>query len=145
DLLLKSQGEKGAASPDIAALHGKRLVVVSETDEGCSIAEAQLKEITSNEPITARKLHRDPFTFMPNHKTLLMTNHPPFVKGSDDGIWRRLDIIEFNNKIADNAKDHFRENKLRPELPGILAWAVRGCILPTAYVAGGIYEARQDG
>lgn len=114
----------------MAALHGKRLVLVSETDEGCSIAEAQLKEITSNEPITARKLHRDPFTFMPSHKTLLMTNHPPFVKGSDDGIWRRLDIIEFNNKIADNAKDpHFRENKLRSELPGILAWAVRGCIL----------------
>jgi putative DNA primase/helicase len=130
DLLLQSQGEKGAASPDVAALHGKRLVLVSETDEGCSIAEAQLKEITSNEPITARKLHRDPFTFMPNHKTLLMTNHPPFVKGSDDGIWRRLDIIEFNNKIADDAKDpHFRENKLRSELPGILAWAVRGCIL----------------
>ena len=67
---------------------------------------------------------------MPNHKTLLMTNHPPFVKGSDDGIWRRLDIIEFNNKIADNAKDpHFRENKLRSELPGILTWAVRGCIM----------------
>ena len=102
----------------------------SETDEGCGIAEAQLKEITSNEPITARKLHRDPFTFMPSHKTLLMTNHRPFVKGSDDGIWRRLNIIDFNAKIADDDKDpHFRENKLRPELPGILAWVMRGCII----------------
>ena len=62
-LLLQSQGEKGAASPDVAALHGNRFVVVSETYEGCTIAEAQVKEITSNEPITARKLHRDPFTF----------------------------------------------------------------------------------
>ena len=130
DLLLQSQGEKGAASPDVAALHGKRLVVVSETDEGCSIAEAQLKEITSNEPITARKLHRDPFTFMPSHKTLLMTNHRPFVKGGDDGIWRRLDIIGFNAKISDDDKHpNFREEKLRPELPGILTWAVRGCIM----------------
>lgn len=60
DLLLQSQGEKGAASPDVAALHGKRLVVVSETDEHCAIAEAQVKAITSNEPIAARKLHRDP-------------------------------------------------------------------------------------
>ncbi len=130
DLLLQSQGEKGAASPDVAALHGKRLVVVSETDEGCAIAEAQLKEITSNEPITARKLHRDPFTFIPSHKILLMTNHRPFVKGGDDGIWRRLNIIGFDAKMADDAKNrHFRERRLRPELPGILAWMVRGCFM----------------
>jgi putative DNA primase/helicase len=31
DLLLQAQGEKGAASPDVAALHGKRFVLVSET------------------------------------------------------------------------------------------------------------------
>jgi putative DNA primase/helicase len=128
DLLLQSQGERGAASPDVAALHGNRLVVVSETDEGCAIAEAQLKEITSNEPIPARKLHRDPFTFYPSHKVLLMTNHRPFVKGSDEGIWRRLNIIGFNAKISDDQREpHFREEKLRPELPGILAWMVKGC------------------
>ena len=50
DLLLQSQGERGAASPDVAALHGNRLVVVSETDEGCAIAEAQLKEIPRMNP-----------------------------------------------------------------------------------------------
>ena len=57
-----------------------------------------------------------------------MTNHRPFVKGSDDGIWRRLNIIGFNAKIADDDKDpHFREEKLRPEFPGILAWMIKGC------------------
>jgi putative DNA primase/helicase len=130
DLLLQSQGEKGAASPDVAALHGKRLVVVSETDEHCAIAEAQVKAITSNEPIAARKLHRDPFTFTPTHKTLLMTNHQPFVKGTDDGIWRRLDIVPFNARMTDDEKDpHFREEKLRHELPAILAWAIHGCFM----------------
>jgi putative DNA primase/helicase len=128
DLLLQAQGEKGAASPDVAALHGRRFVLVSETDEGCAMAEAQVKEIASNEPITARKLHRDPFTFEPSHKVLLMTNHRPFVKGSDEGIWRRLNIIGFDAKIADQDKEpQFREQKLRPELPGILAWMIEGC------------------
>jgi putative DNA primase/helicase len=128
DLLLQSQGEKGAASPDVAALHGKRLVIVSETDDGCSLAEAQVKEITSNEPITARKLHRDPFTFEPSHKVLLMTNHRPFVRGSDEGIWRRLNILGFNATIPEHQRDpHFRDEKLRPELPGILAWMIKGC------------------
>lgn len=130
NLLFQSQGEKGAASPDVAKLQGKRLVVVSETDDGCSLAEAQVKEITSNEPIAARMLHRDPFTFWPSHKTILMTNHPPFVKGTDDGIWRRLNIISFKNQMPDDRKDlHFRENHIRPELAGVLAWAIRGCIM----------------
>lgn len=128
DLLLSSQGEKGAASPDVAALQGKRLVIVSETDDGCTLAEAQIKEITSNEVIAARRLHRDPFTFTPSHKIILSTNNRPFVKGTDDGIWRRLDLIEFGAKIGEGEKDvSFREVKLRPELPGILRWAVEGC------------------
>jgi hypothetical protein len=59
--------------------NGRRWELLSDT-EGCSIAEAQLKEITSNEPITARKLHRDPFTFMPSHKTYLFTNHRPWIR-----------------------------------------------------------------
>ena len=59
-----------------------------------------------------------------------MTNHRPFVKGSDDGIWRRLNIIGYNAKIADEDKDpHFREEKLRPELPAILAWMIKGCFM----------------
>ena len=78
--------------------------------------------------VKARKLHRDPFTFKPNHKVLLMTNHRPFVKGSDEGIWRRLNIIGFNAKIPEDKKEqNFREEKLRPELPGILAWMINGC------------------
>ena len=57
-----------------------------------------------------------------------MTNHRPFVKGSDEGIWRRLNIIGFNAKLSDDQREpQFREEKLRPELPGILAWMIKGC------------------
>lgn len=126
-LLMELQGEKGAASPDVAALRGKRLVVVSETDEQCTLAEAQVKTITSNEPIRARDLYSKLFTFMPTHKTILTTNHRPFVKGTDDGIWRRLNIVGFKQQIATSAQvKDFRETRLRPELPAILAWAIQG-------------------
>lgn len=129
-LLLEPQGQKGAASPDVAALHGKRLAVVSETDDQCTLAEAQVKAITSNEPIAARALYRDPFAFTPTHKTVLMTNYRPFIKGTDEGIWRRLNIIGFERQIPAGAEiKDFRETRLRPELPAILAWAIRGCML----------------
>ena len=71
DLLVHAQGKEGAPSPDVAALQGKRLVIVSETEDGCSLSEARIKDIVSNEVIAARRLHRDPFTFRPNSQ-----NHP---------------------------------------------------------------------
>ena len=82
DLLVNAQGKEGAPSPDVAALHGKRLVIVSETEDGCSLSEARIKDIVSNEIVAARRLHRDPFTFRPTHKTILATNHSPHVSGN---------------------------------------------------------------
>ncbi len=127
DLLVHAQGKEGAPSPDVAALRGMRLAVVSETEDGCLLSEARIKDIVSNEVIAARRLHRDPFTFPPTHKIILSTNHRPHVRGTDHGIWRRLAIVRFNATIAEEAKvADFRERLLRPELPGILNWAVEG-------------------
>jgi putative DNA primase/helicase len=154
DLLVHAQGKEGAASPDVAALHGKRLIVVSETDDGCVLSEARIKDIVSNEKIAARRLHQDPFEFWPSHKIILATNHRPRVKGTDNGIWRRLAIVGFNSTIADADKiTDYRERVLRPELPGILRWAVEGCLrraregmtLPTSVRrATGDYRAEMD-
>jgi putative DNA primase/helicase len=99
----------------VAALHGKRLVVISETDDGCSLAEAQVKEITSNERIAARKNYGDVFEFLPSHKILLLTNHRPFVKGTDEGIWRRLNIVGFNVTVSGTQpsarRNYFRRSR----------------------------------
>jgi P4 family phage/plasmid primase-like protien len=125
DLLVHAHGKEGAPSPDVAALHGKRLAIASETEDGCSLSEARIKDIVSNEVVAARRLHRDPFTFRPTHKIILATNHKPHVKGTDAGIWRRLAIVHFNATIEEERKIvDFREKVLRPELPGILNWAV---------------------
>jgi putative DNA primase/helicase len=127
DLLVHAQGKGGAPSPDIAALHGKRFVIASETEDGCSLSEARIKDIVSNEVVAARRLHRDPFTFRPTHKIILETNHPPHVRGTDHGIWRRLAVVRFSATIEEERKvADFRERVLRPELPGILNWTLAG-------------------
>ena len=127
DLLVHAQGKEGAPSPDVAALHGKRLVIASETEDGCSLSEARIKDVVSNTVVAARRLHRDPFTFRPTHKIILETNHPPHVRGTDAGIWRRLSMVRFNATIEEERKvADFRERFLRLELPGILNWAVEG-------------------
>lgn len=113
---------------DLADLPGRRLVAVSETREISCLAEGVIKQLTGGEPMRARSLYGDFFEFQPRAKIWLSTNHKPAIKGEDDGIWRRIHLVPFLERIGDEEVDRDLPEKLRSELPGILAWAVRGCV-----------------
>jgi putative DNA primase/helicase len=113
---------------DVAALAGKRFVATIETDEGRAMAEALMKQLTGGDRITARFLYKNAFEFDPTFKVWLAANHKPVVKGSDHAVWRRIKLIPFTEKISNEEKDPHLLSKLTAELPGILAWAVRGCL-----------------
>jgi putative DNA primase/helicase len=70
-------------------------VAVNETAENDHLSEALIKFITSQDTITARNLYGHLFDFFPSHKTALTTNHKPIVRGTDKGIWRRMQLIPF--------------------------------------------------
>ncbi len=113
--MMMDRKQGSSPTPEIARLHGKRLVVVSESQENQKLNEQRVKYITSNETIAARGMYKDFFEFMPTHKTVLTTNHRPVVYGTDDGIWRRLHYIESKMVISDNEKvEDFRETRLYP-------------------------------
>ena len=143
----------GGPRPDIARLAGARLVAVSETDRRDPFSEARVKELTGGERIATRTLYRDEFEFMPMAKFVLATNGLPTVSGSDNGLWRRLLIVPFDRTFS--APDRMLGRRLRDELPGILALAVRGAVqyygddqhisIPERYQAAGrAYRAEQD-
>jgi len=126
DVLLQKH-DAGAATPQMAKLKGLRHVSVNETRENGKLSEERVKNLTSNEPLEARFLHQNPFTFMPTHKTDITTNHKPGIKGTDEGIWRRIQFIPFTVTIPEEERDeHYREKYLVPELPGILNWMLEG-------------------
>jgi putative DNA primase/helicase len=54
-------------------------------------------------------------------------NHKPIIRGTDEGIWRRIKLIPFTVTIPEPERDPDLPEKLKAELPGILAWAVAGC------------------
>jgi putative DNA primase/helicase len=67
------------------------------------------------------------FDFFPSHKTFLTTNHKPIVRGTDEGIWRRVQLIPFIVTIDKNSVEKdYRERRLLPELSGILNWMLAG-------------------
>lgn len=143
----------GGPRPDIARLAGARLVAVSETDRRDPFSEARVKELTGGERIATRTLYRDEFEFLPQAKFMLATNSLPAVSGSDNGLWRRLLVVPFDRTFS--TPDRMLGRRLRDELPGILALAVRGAVryyeaeqhisIPERYrAAGRAYRVEQD-
>lgn len=115
-----------AARSDLARLRGARLVTADEIDAGAQLAESLVKRLTGGDRITARFLYNDEFEFKPVLKLWLTVNHLPRVQGDDFAIWRRLQVIPFDKRIQ--RPDKRLGAKLRAEAPGILAWALEGCL-----------------
>lgn len=111
---------------ELASLAGARLVVASETEEGRAWAEARLKACTGGDPITARFMRQDEFTYDPQFKLLFIGNHKPNLHSVDDAIKARVNIVPFTFKPE--RPDKALGAKLRREWPGILSWMIKGCL-----------------
>jgi putative DNA primase/helicase len=121
--------KRGEAIPnDMARLKGARLVAAVESDEGRRLSEALVKQLTGGDRIAARFMRAEWFEFKPSFKIWLATNHKPVIRGTDHAIWRRIRLIPFDVTIPDAQQDKRLPEKLREELPGILNWAIEGCL-----------------
>lgn len=118
--------QKSDASPEIAKLDGARFVTTTEPNEGDRFDEGLLKQLTGGDKVTARNLYENEFEFVPQLKLWMATNHKPYVRGTDDGIWRRFVIIPFEKQIPKDKVDKDLTNKLKKELPAIMKWCVDG-------------------
>lgn len=152
DTLLAKRND-GGISNDVAALKSARLVLAAELPEGRRLNEALVKDMTGDDTMTARFLHKEFFDFRPQFKLWMYGNHKPEVRGTDEGIWRRFHMIPFTVQIPEEDRDVHLGDKLAAELAGILAWAVEGCmdwqrigLQPPAVVidATKSYRAEQD-
>lgn len=126
DLLLERRHDPHPV--EFADLQGRRMVVCGEIKERCRLAEDKVKTLTGGDRINARWMRENPFEFDPTHTIWQPGNHKPTIKGMDDGIWRRIRLVPFLASFKDEQKDESLPARLREELPGILLWAVRGCM-----------------
>lgn len=118
----------GAMSNDVARLKGARFVTASEAEFGQRLAEGLIKQMTGQDTISARFLHQEFFDFKPTHKIFLGTNHKPIIRGNEHAIWRRIKLVPFEVTIPPEERDRNLPISLQAELPGILAWAIDGCL-----------------
>ncbi len=118
----------GGHPTDVADLAGSRLVVASEVKEGAKLDEPKIKRMTGDRTLKARRMREDFWEFPKTFKIFMPVNHKPTIEGTDHGIWRRIKLIPFDVTIPKAEQDPRLPEKLRNELPGILAWLVRGCL-----------------
>ena len=138
-LLAARRADDHGARSDLAMLRGARLVSINELPSDMTLDETVTKQLAGREPISARFLHKEYFTFDPQFTPWVRTNHRPIIKGTDDGIWRRLVIVPFNRTFSLDKQDHDLEKKLWSEREGILVWLVKGA---TLYLKSGLKHSR---
>ncbi len=114
--------------PEMAEAKGKRLLIASESEQGARLDESMIKVLCSTDEIEAEKKYKDPFHYVPCHTLVLYTNHLPRVSGIDDGIWSRLFVIPFNNKLRGGADDVKNYADFLFENAGeyIMKWIIEG-------------------
>lgn len=126
ELFMASAGEQHPTG--LASLRGARMVTAVETEEGRRWAESRIKTLTGGDKIAARFMRQDFFEFTPQFKLLIAGNHKPGLRGVDEAMRRRMNLIPFDVTIPDEEKDKDLGEKLKVEWPGILAWMIDGCL-----------------
>ncbi len=121
-------GATNEHATEIASLYQRRLVAISEPDEGMQLREGRVKELTGDSTITARRMKEDFWSFQRTHKFWLSTNHLPQIQGTDEAIWRRIKLIPFRVDLRKATKpiEDYHRIMLKEEGSGILNWLIEG-------------------
>jgi len=106
-------------------LPGKTLVTATEQPMVYLRGGGTLNAIISGEPMQVDRKYRDPITVVPRCKIAWAMNDLPRVGNLDDGIFRRVKIVELP-EIAPEKRDPRVKEQVRSSGAGILCWALDG-------------------
>lgn len=143
------------ATPELAQLPGKRLVIVNEIAEGEPVREALLKALSGGNTMQARHLNGRFFDFVPAFRAMMSGNAMPRITGTDFGIWRRLKIVPWEVTLQEPSQRDMEiiMSEFAAERPGILNWLLDGLerymlegfsIPPKVQVLTDAYKAEVD-
>ena len=119
----------GGPREDLQRLRGARFIYVNEPDENGELREGSVKAMTGGDAVVARGINaKHSIEIEPTWTVFMPTNHKPIIKGSDNGIWRRMGLIPFTRDFSRDStikKDETIRHRVIEEKAGILAMLVR--------------------
>jgi len=126
DMLLAKENRSREAENQFATLAGLRLATAIEADGGSRFSEATVKILTGGDPVQARQRYGHPWKLRPTWKLHLAVNDKPVVRGTDEGIWRRLKLTPWLRRFEGRNDNRNLKDELREERNGILNWCLTG-------------------
>ena len=109
-LITTPRKDANTASPALAQLKAKRIVVMSEPRHDQPLQPSIIKELTGGDPLTCRHLNKDPIQFIPQFTIFLQCNDIPKNETTDDGFWRRVCIVPCESKFVIKGDDEYKLN-----------------------------------
>jgi len=123
--ILKSQKQQGnEATPELAKLHGKRIVSAGETPSNAVFNDSLLNDLVSGDPISVRFLRQESFILRNKGKILVRGNNLPNFTASNKGMTRRLLTVPLINDVPEQKINRNLEKELMEEAEGVLAVVV---------------------
>ena len=99
-LLTNRRQASGQASPQVAVLKGKRIVLANEPQKGDVLNDGIMKQFTGGDLITCRQMYSsDIIKFKPQFSLAIATNNMFDINSTDDGTWRRIRVVDFISKF----------------------------------------------
>lgn len=132
-----SEKRAGRATPELAALVGRRLVLAFEGAQDVELDAERIKRLCSGDPGAVRDLFQSEQEMRPRFKIVLVSNYRPTVSG-DPALWRRLREVPFRN-VVENPDPALRDRvQDEPAIrAGVIAWMICGYI---AFKARGLEQ-----
>lgn len=125
--MANGQQDGDKAQPGLAKLRAKRFVSASEPSEDAKLGEDLIKAVTGQDKVPVRDLFETEIDMPVAWKLWLDTNFKPNIRGLDLGIWRRVHLIPYLEKIPEGKKiKDFHKILIAQEGPGVLNWCVQG-------------------
>jgi tryptophanyl-tRNA synthetase len=91
------------------------MAIGSEVEEGSRLNEKMIKDISGGDTLRGRRLYEGAFEFRPQVTLWIYGNHSPAIRGTDDGIWRRVRKIPFEVRFAEGDQLEERPGEIAAE------------------------------
>jgi len=153
-LLRDRNPRPGAARPDLMALLGVRLAVVSEIEENTELNAALLKSLAGADERSGRALYKGQEPYKPTYGIIILCNDFPVLPANDEAVWDRVLKFPFLVERPRDKRDIAKRDEIKDPRrtgPAILwsllcgwqGWCQRGRQLdPPDEVRSATQEAR---
>lgn len=106
NVITDNRGKVGGTCSELIQLKGCRYAVMQEPKKDMTLNEGIMKEITGEKFMQGRELFQKSEVFAIQFQPVVCTNSLFRVESNDDGTWRRMKIVDFLSKFADEGEEH---------------------------------------